>query len=344
MDRFLRAASLSNYAEVAAQVGLDAGAMLRRHDIDRRVLSDPDARLSGAKVVSLLETSAAESGCETFGLRMAETRQLADIGALSLLITYQAALRDALMALVQYRQLLNPLLMVTLEEAGEIVLIHEQLLIDWPGPMRQSYDLAVGVLYRLVRAVLGARWRALAVNFSHAAPDDLTVHRRMFGLICEFGADFNGLTCSRRDLDAPNPTADPMLAQFAERYLRTLPNADAPSLSQEIQKAIYLLLPVGQATIGKVAGSVGMNERTLQRRLDAEGSDFSRILNDVRRELTTRYLTNPGLPMSRVAGLVGYSRQSSFSRWFAEEFAMSPSAWRRTAAHEKDRGELRPAV
>jgi len=344
MDRFLRAASLSNYAEVAAQVGLDAGAMLRRHDIDRRVLSDPDARLSGAKVVSLLETSAAESGCETFGLRMAETRQLADIGALSLLITYQAALRDALMALVQYRQLLNPLLMVTLEEAGEIVLIHEQLLIDWPGPMRQSYDLAVGVLYRLVRAVLGARWRALAVNFSHAAPEDLTVHRRMFGPICEFGADFNGLTCSRRDLDAPNPKADPMLAQFAERYLRTLPNADAPSLSQEIQKAIYLLLPVGQATIGKVAGSVGMNERTLQRRLDAEGSDFSRILNDVRRELTTRYLTNPGLPMSRVAGLVGYSRQSSFSRWFAEEFAMSPSAWRRTAAHEKDRGELRPAV
>ena len=344
MDRFLRAASLSNYAEVAAQVGLDAGAMLRRHDIDRRVLSDPDARLSGAKVVSLLETSAAESGCETFGLRMAETRQLADIGALSLLITHQAALRDALMALVQYRQLLNPLLMVTLEEAGEIVLIHEQLLIDWPGSMRQSYDLAVGVLYRLVRAVLGARWRALAVNFSHAAPDDLTVHRRMFGPICEFGADFNGLTCSRRDLDAPNPKADPMLAQFAERYLRTLPNADAPSLSQEIQKAIYLLLPVGQATIGKVAGSVGMNERTLQRRLDAEGSDFSRILNDVRRELTTRYLTNPGLPMSRVAGLVGYSRQSSFSRWFAEEFAMSPSAWRRTAAHEKDRGELRPAV
>jgi hypothetical protein len=54
MDRFLRGATLSNYAEVAAQAGLDAGAMLRRLDIDRRVLTDPDARLSGAKVVELL--------------------------------------------------------------------------------------------------------------------------------------------------------------------------------------------------------------------------------------------------------------------------------------------------
>jgi AraC-like DNA-binding protein len=41
--------------------------------------------------------------------------------------------------------------------------------------------------------------------------------------------------------------------------------------------------------------------------------------------------------MSRIAGLVGYSRQSSFNRWFAEEFAMSPGAWRRTASYEGER-------
>jgi AraC-like DNA-binding protein len=44
--------------------------------------------------------------------------------------------------------------------------------------------------------------------------------------------------------------------------------------------------------------------------------------------LATRYVTNSKLPLARVAGLVGYSRQSSFSRWFAEEFGSSPTAWR----------------
>jgi AraC-like DNA-binding protein len=324
----VRGATLSNYAEVAAQVGLDASAMLRRFRIDRRALTDPDLRIPAGAVIELLETSAAESGCETFGLRMAESRQLADFGAVSLLITHQATMREALMTVVQYRQLLNPSLVLAVEEAGDLVIVREELRVPGQTAMRQAYDLAVGVIYRLFRAVLGPRWRAQTVNFAHAAPGDLTVHRRIFGPICEFGSDFNGLTCGRRDLDAPNPTADPILARHAERYVLTLPNAERRSLAHEVEKAIYLLLPLGEASIGRVASSLGVNERTLQRHLVAEGADFSGLLDQVRHGLTLRYVANEDLPLSRIAGLVGYSRQSSFNRWFAASFGMSPGEWR----------------
>jgi AraC-like DNA-binding protein len=209
-----------------------------------------------------------------------------------------------------------------------VVVVREELLVTGLGPMRQSYELAIGVLYRVFRTVLGPRWRALSVNFVHAPPADLSVHRRIFGPICEFGSDFHGITCSRADLDAPNPSADPAMAQHAERYVRTLPNTDRGSLSQDVEKAIRLLLPIGQCSIGAVATSLGFNERTLQRRLTAEGVEFSLLLESVRRDLAARYVANPGLPLSRVAGLVGYGRQSSFSRWFAEAFGASPTAWR----------------
>jgi AraC-like DNA-binding protein len=328
MTPYFRGASLSNYAEVAAQVGLDANAMLRRLGIDRRVLAEPDLMVPAARVVELLEVSAAESGCLTFGLQMAESRQLADFGALSLLITHQATLRDALLTAIQYRQLLNPALIVDVEEHQDLVVLREQLAVPWDKPMRQAYDLAIGVLYRLCRRLLGGRWRAQSVNFAHPPPPDLTVHRRMFGPICEFGSDFHGLTCSRADLDAPNPTADPAMAQYAERFVRTLPSANSRSLADEVQKAIYLLLPAGQASIGRVSASLGLNERTMQRRLVAEGSDFTQLLNGVRRELTLRYLENPALSIARLAVLVGYSGQSTFSRWFAAEFGQSPTQWR----------------
>jgi AraC-like DNA-binding protein len=212
------------------------------------------------------------------------------------------------------------------------VIVREDLLIPGLNDMRQSAELAIGVLYRLFRAVLGARWRARSVNLCHAAPADTTVHRRIFGPICEFGSDFYGLTCGRADLDAPNPSADPTLARFAERYVRTLPQAEARSLVQDVQKSIYLLLPMGEATIERVSASLGLNERTLQRRLAAEGADFSRLLHDIRKGLAVRYVANPDLALSRVAGLVGYSRQSSFNRWFADEFGASPTGWRRKAA------------
>jgi AraC-like DNA-binding protein len=328
MTRYVRGASLSNYAEVAARVGLDANAMLRRAGIDRRVLDDPDMRIPGDNVADLLETSAVQSGCPTFGLQMAESRRLSDFGALSLLITHQATMRDALMTLVQYRRLLNESLVVSVEEAGDTVVVREELLVGGPAQLRQAYELAIGVMFRLFRSVLGPRWRPLSVNFTHGPPGDLTVHRRVFGAIVEFNSDFDGLTCSRADLDAPNPSADPMLAKFAERYVRTLPQAEQGSLALDVQKAIYVLLPIGEASIGRVAASLGLNERTLQRRLDEEGAEFTRLLNDIRRELAVRYVANTKLPLSRVADLVGYSRQSSFSRWFSEEFGSSPTAWR----------------
>lgn len=329
MGGFVRGATLSNYLEVAAQVGLDGHALLREQDVDRRALSDPDIRIPASRVVALLERSAAVSGCPTFGLRMAESRRVSDFGAISLLIAHQATMRDALLSMVEFRQLVNEALVIDVEEHPDVVVIREELLVPGQEQMRQSYELAVGVMYRMFRAQLGPRWRALSVNFVHGPPPDLTVHNRLFGPICEFGSDFHGLTCSRADLNAPNPSADPALARFAERFVRSLPNADRQTASYDVQKAIHLLLPVGGASIGQVAAVLGINERTLQRRLAAEGAEFSGLLDEVRRDLVRRYVGGGALPMSRIAGLVGYARQSSFNRWFVEAFGASPSAWRK---------------
>lgn len=327
----VRGASLSNYVEVATRLGLDPNAMLRRAGIDRRALTDRDVRLPGAVVSALLEATAAEGDCETVGLQMAESRRLSDFGPLSLLITHQPTMRDALQTIVDYQLLLNESLVLQVEEHGDVVIVREELLVGAETPLRQAYELAVGVIYRVFRTLLGSRWRAQSVNFTHAAPASLVHHTRLFGPIVEFNSDFNGLTCRRADLDAPNPTADPALAQFAERYVRSLPKAERRAVAQEVQKAIYLLLPSGGASITRVCESLGLNERTLQRRLAREGADFSRLLNDVRRELTLRYVANPELPLGRVAAMVGFSRQSSFSRWFAEEFGCSASERRAQA-------------
>jgi AraC-like DNA-binding protein len=325
----VRGATLANFAEVAAQIGLDPRVVLREAGVDRRTLSNPDSRIPAGRVVDLLERSAQASDCPTIGLRMAESRRLSNLGALSLLISHQATMREALLTVTRYRQLVNEALLIHVEEHDDVVVVREELLVTAGLQTRQSYELAVGVLYRIFRAVLGPRWRAQSVNFTHAAPTDLAVHRRIFGPITEFGSDFNGLTCRRADLDAPNPAADPVMAQFAEHYVRSLPNAGAGLVSQEVQKAIYLLLPSGEVSLVRIAELLGLSERTLQRRLAAENAEFGQLLDGARRDLAQRYLENPTIPMGRLAGMVGYSRQASFNRWFGAAFGSTPGAWRR---------------
>src|ERR1700761_2833700 len=103
----VRAAALSNYGQVARQVGLDPTRMLRRAKLDLAVLKNPDLRIPAVVVAALLEESAAQSGCATFGLRMAEARQLSDLGAISLLLKHQGTLREIFAMMARYRHWLN---------------------------------------------------------------------------------------------------------------------------------------------------------------------------------------------------------------------------------------------
>jgi AraC-like DNA-binding protein len=340
----VRGAALTNFAEVAQQVGLNARKAIRDAGLDWDVLSDPDRRVSAEQVAGLLERAARESGCDTFGLRMAELRRLSDFGAVSLLIAHQSTLRAALETTVRYRHLLNEALAMHVEEAGDVFTIREELILDDGLPARQACELAVGAMFRMLSALLGPRWRPYSVRFAHSAPKELDVHRRVFGSEVQFDSDFNGFVCPRADLDRQNPAADPAMARYARRYVDGLgaPAPDAAAL--EVRRAAHLLLPVGRASVAQIAKWLGLTVRTLQRRLEAEGEEFSELLNGVRRDLALRYLASPTLSMIEVARLLGYSQPSSFSRWFKSEFGSPPTKWMLRAAQMDAQGSKNRSV
>ena len=222
---------MTHYAEVARNVGLDPQRMLREVGLTLALLDDPDRRVPFASVVRLLENSARMSGCATFGLRMAESRQLSDFGAVSLLLSHQCTLRDALKVAIEYQHLLNESLALHIsEEAGDTVILREEVVTEYAdGESRQAMELALAILFRMCAALLGANWRPYSVNFTSEAPADLQPFARLFGRTfgcrLEFGSEFNGVVCSTADLDRPNPSADPTMARYAERFLKTIPGS-----------------------------------------------------------------------------------------------------------------------
>ena len=203
MSTLVRAAVLTNYFEVAAHLGLNPQPLLHRVNLSRKLLADPEQRIPLAAVITLLEESARVTGCSTFGLRMAESRQLADFGVVSLLLTHQRTLRDALLTTTEYQHLLNESLAIHIEDAGKMVILREEVVADFPTSSRQGTELAIGVLFRLCAALLGAHWRPFSVSFTHAAPADLQLHRRMFKCELEFDAEFNGIVCPAADSRSP---------------------------------------------------------------------------------------------------------------------------------------------
>lgn len=339
MKILARAAVLTNFFEVAREVGLNPLPLLRQVGLSRALLEDPEQRIPVDAAVQLLEMAAQSSGYEAYGLRMAELRQLSDFGVVSLLISHQPTLRAALMAVVQYRHLLNDTLAIQIEDAGPRVVLREEVVAAIPA--RQSTELAIGVMCRMCSAVLGKHWAPHSIGFAHVAPADTTVYQRVFRCPVEFGAEFNGIVFQASDLDAPNPTADPGMARYAQRFVESLPCVSSPSVVMDVRKAIYLMLPTGRASIDCVAQGLGLSVRTLQRMLDQSNASFTDILNEVRRDLALRYLDNPRYPLMRVSELLGYSTQSSFTRWFIGQFGVPPQRWR---SQTRENTEAQPPI
>lgn len=330
MTALVRAAALTNFSEVAQELGYDAGAALRRAGLRAQWIRQPDQLIEADRVARLLEDAARQTDCESFGLRIAARRQLSNFGVISLLLMHQPTLRQVLLTLIEHLHLLNERLAIQVEDVGSLVILREELVTSVAA--RQAIELAIGVLYRMCGELLGEQWQPASVNFSHGPPASQAFHRRFFKCRIEFDSAFNGVVCRAADLDVPNPAADPVLANYARTVIAAIPDDRQRSVDQEVRKAIYLMLPTGRATCKSVALGLGMSMRTLQRELDERALTFKQLINEVRQELARRYVANGRYSLGEVAAMLGYSTHSAFTRWFSAQFDCSPESWRSRSA------------
>ena len=82
-----------------------------------------------------------------------------------------------------------------------------------------------------------------------------------------------------------------------------------------------MLLGSGTCTIDRVAQHLGVDRRTIHRRLASEGQTFSGIVDAVRRELAERYLNDRNRTLAEVSSLLGFSAPSGFSHWYRRQFS-----------------------
>ena len=68
-----------------------------------------------------------------------------------------------------------------------------------------------------------------------------------------------------------------------------------------------------------------MHRWTLQRRLAAEGTSYSALLDQTRRSLARSYIAQRHLPLTEIAYMLGYSENSAFTRAFNNWYGSSPS-------------------
>src|SRR5262245_8397430 len=246
MPRFIRSACLTHYVPIARSFGLDPYRLLKQVGLDRSCLVDPETKIPVSEVCRFLEHSARSAGTEDFGLRMSEPRRLSDLGPLALALRDAGTLREALQSASRYVSLHTDSLLLSLKEMDDLAMFEIAPLTDRRAPPRQGTELAVAIFHRAIHELLGNSAISWQVWFAHTAPKNISRHCRVFGPQVEFAHSVTGLLFARRDLDAPLPGADPIMARHVKRYLDPMLARSHGTVSERVRQLVYEQLSTGR--------------------------------------------------------------------------------------------------
>ena len=327
-----RAAILTGYVDVAKEFDLDTRRLMKDVGLRQLNLSDPDVLIPVGSVLELLERSAAAAGVEDFGLRMAAKRNLAHLGPIGLVAREEPTLRHALRMFERHFRMYTETLILGLEEHGDAASLRVRLLLVTKGNTRQILELVVGIAFRTLKALAGNAWTPESVSFSHPRPRDRTSHVRFFGSRLHFSDSFDGIMLRSNDLDVPIATSDPIVARYVRHYLDNVIAQPSVTIDAAVRQLVFTLLPSGRCSSDLVARHMGIDRRTLSRRLASRDTTFSAIVNNVRLELVRRHIRTERRPLTETAQLLGFSSLSTFSRWFQGKFGVSASVWKNSGS------------
>jgi AraC-like DNA-binding protein len=341
-----RYAALTGYVELGLSLGIDPAALMDRVGLHPGGLAHPDRWIPAAAVAQLLEESAEASDRADFGLRLAELRTMSNLGPISLVLREEPDARSVLELMIRYEHTYNESLHLELVERDGVAFVSVQL--DFGNQTithRQSTELVLGVLTGVLREFLGQDWVPVSVSLPHPAPSDLETHHRVLGTRLEFDQPQAGLVVYNADLDKPLPHADPGLRAYAHEMLRSLGPPKGESETQRVRRIIESLLPAGRCSAQQVARHLGVNRRTLHRRLAAEGTTFTAVLDETRGSVAERLLLNEQLTVTEISESLGFAAPSGMSRWFRDQYGCSPTGWmtqqRNKATHDTESGPPR---
>lgn len=323
----VRSAALRNFKEIVADLGADPAALLGRFQVDPAILDNRNGVIAYRVMVQLLERAAIELDCPDFGLRLAAAQERAKtLDLLDFAVRNSPTLGAAFRYIEDHVQAYSTATQISLEKVRDTrrVFVQFEIVLDRLPHQRQAVEHALARLQLAAQAISAGQIRAREIWFAHQPVAPPSVYRANLNADLRFGQSRNGLIFEERDLERPLPGADPQLYEIATAYIGDRYPAADKSLGTRVRTIVGRLLMDGSCTPARAASTLGLHPRTLQRRLRDEGLTFEAIRDGVRREVALRYLGQPGIPLTQVAAVLGYSETSVLSRSCYRWFAASP--------------------
>lgn len=311
----------------------DIGAILEQAGLNPLRLTEPGGMMTTAEVTTLARTTLTHSSDPALALHVGEDIGLEVLDLAGMLASTAPNLREAFHSVQAAIRLFSTLFRAELREtdADAALVVHIVDSSELALPLYLA-ELVSTATFCLMRKMVRGPFQLRALHCRHPEPAWVAEYRRIFGegTQLHFNAPENRLVFDRQLLDLPMAKHSPGLHQhLRNETARRLASRPLPSsTSATVQQLIDESLGEAVVDLPLVAERMGLNPRTLQRRLHEEGGNFSLLMEASRYRRAREKLTQSDMSLDAIAAHLGYSEPAVFYRAFKTWSGLTPNEYR----------------
>ena len=281
--------------------------------------------------IAFIDEAAKLVGDHCFGFHLAMETDTRELGIIHYILSASDNALDATRNLIRYHHLVNTTTSLVIEESDQQVAIDTTFRPGLEGFERQIAEWGTTAFLAELRRLTLSNIVPLRLTFVHRRKSEVREFREFFGCPIRFGTNRQSMVFAKKDLLLPIHAADRhllnILEVFCEEALSRRKTPPTPTRAR-VEKVLLKVLPKGVANVSNVAETLAMSTSSLERRLNDEGTSYTAVLGELRRELAMQYLEDKTLGVGQIAWLLGYSEVSSFNHAFRRWTSRSPRAVR----------------
>lgn len=288
-----------------------------------KVIVDDHISLLSVRIV--WHRAAALSRDSLLGVKVGMTTNQRRIGFLAPILWHSENISVALDNIMRYQCLISEngqYNRVGSAKQNYLQLIYEETVAAIESSVQQILSVVVGTM-----AAMKMLSRNKIVFTQMTVPELIHIEglQSLLGIdeVCE--SDKVSFTIDKKSLSEPVLGRDTSLYSMCVEYAETLLNEKNKDkeLTQKVQNYI-VNNGVITADIGGCAKALDTYSRRIQRLLSSSGTSFSRLKDDVAKEITIKEMQN-GKAIKEIAFTLGYSELSGFYRAFKSWFGTTPN-------------------
>lgn len=315
-----------NIVDALTESGLDGMALSNDAGIPSAVYGISDAGVPAQNIARLWDLAMTASGKPDIGLIASGHFRPASLDAVGYLMMSSDVLLEAVQRGVRFHGAHSSATHTSLTQLDDGYRLEFHIMDGIVDVQRQNHDFITSCVLKFFRFMTGQDLKPMRAEFLYPAPEDQKPHAQVFQCPLAFGAARTALHFNNAALARPVITANPLLVAMHEHAAtRRIQQFGQSQTTQWVRQLIVQALPDGEPSRERVAASMVISPRNLQRQLSVEGTSFSKLLDEIRRNLSDHYLANARLALTDIAYLLGFSEQSTYTRAAKRWYGKAPN-------------------